>query len=72
MQCKEYLHETARDWILEEEDEGIIPMEGELADCWSAPRRPKKDMLGRLSGDFSKHKLEKIVGGKGQKAERRI
>jgi len=26
-------------------------------------RGPKKDLPGRLSGDFRIHKLEKIVGG---------
>jgi hypothetical protein len=39
-----------------------------LPDKQTTPRGPKKDLPGRLSGDFRIHKLEKMfAGGEGNK-----
>jgi hypothetical protein len=61
---KKFLHEVARSWILDSmnptdcecSSDELKPAEKELT-----PRVSKQDPPGRLSGDFSKHKLEKIV-----------
>jgi hypothetical protein len=34
------------------------------------PKKPEQDSAGRVSGDFSKQKLDKIsIGGKGKKCK---
>jgi hypothetical protein len=61
---KNYLCKVARSWIsggwnstTSSSDELQFP------DKKPTPRGPKQDHPGRLSGDFSKHKLDKIVAG---------
>jgi hypothetical protein len=63
---KKFLHKVARNWIMER---------GDMVDSSSdednavpsakrpTPRGPSEDPPGRLSGNFSKHKLGKTVGG---------
>jgi hypothetical protein len=67
---KKFLHEVARNWIMEREDmadsnsdDNAVPSEKR-----PTPRGPAEDPPGRLSGNFYKHKLGKIVdGGQGTK-----
>jgi hypothetical protein len=68
---KKFLHEVARNWITERgdvadsnsDDNNAVPSEKR-----PTPRGPAEDPTGRLSGNFSKHKLGKIVdGGQGKK-----
>jgi hypothetical protein len=63
---KTFLHEVARNWITERgdmadsnsDDNNAVPSEKR-----PTPRGPAEDPTGRLLGNFSKHKLGKIVGG---------
>jgi hypothetical protein len=63
---KKFLHEVARNWITEQGDmadsnsdeDNAVPSEKK-----PTPRGPAEDPTGRLSGNFSKHKLGQIVGG---------
>jgi hypothetical protein len=63
---KKFLHEVARNWITERGDtadsnsdnDNAVPSEKK-----PTPRGPAEDPTGRLLGNFSKHKLGKIVGG---------
>jgi hypothetical protein len=69
LRYKNFLHEVARSWISEVQ----ITAKSNSDDLrtpkkQTTPRGPKLDPPGRLSGDFTIHKLEKIVvGGKGKK-----
>ena len=60
-----FLHEIARNWIMERgdvvdgsSDDNPVPSEKR-----PTPRGPSVDPPGRLSGNFSNHKLGKTVGG---------
>jgi hypothetical protein len=68
---KKFLHEVARNWITERgdmadsnsDDNNAVPSEKK-----PTPRGPAEDPTGKLSGNFSMHKLGKIVsGGQGKK-----
>jgi hypothetical protein len=62
---KKFLHEVTRNWIMEQGDvadsstdeDNVVPSEKRPTQS-----RPSEDPPGRLSGNFSKHKLGKIVG----------
>jgi hypothetical protein len=63
---KKFLQEVARNWIMERgdmadsnrDDDNAVPSEKK-----PTPRGPAEGPPGRLSGNFSKHKLGKTVGG---------
>jgi hypothetical protein len=63
---KKFLHEYAKNWITERghmsdsnsDDDNTVPSEKK-----PTPSGPAEDSTARLSGNFSKHKLGKIVGG---------
>ena len=66
---KSFLHEVARSWISEVQTTAKSNSDDlQMPEKQTTPRGPKLDPPGRLSGDFRKHKLQKIVaGGKGEK-----
>ena len=60
IKCKNFLHKIARSQISEVQN----PRKSSSDELkWTqkqpTPREPKQDTPSRLSGDFSKHKLEK-------------
>jgi hypothetical protein len=63
---QKFLHEVARNWIMERgdiadsnsDDDNAVPLEKK-----PTPRGPAENPPGRLLGNVSKHKLGKIVGG---------
>jgi len=62
---KNFLNKVARSWILEVQNPNYSSFD-ELQ--WprkqTTPRGPNLDTSGRLSGDFTKHKLDKIFAGR--------
>jgi hypothetical protein len=69
IQYKNFLHEVAR--FCESEVQNSTKFSSDKLQSpekQSAPRAPKQDTPSRLSGDFRRHKLEKIIsGGEGKK-----
>jgi hypothetical protein len=62
---KKFLHEVARNWIMERGDMADSNSDGNNAvpsDKGPTPRGPAEDPTGRLLGNFSKHKLGKMEG----------
>jgi hypothetical protein len=67
---KKFLHKVTGNWIMERRDvvdsssdDNAVPSEKR-----PTPSGPSEDPPGRLSGNFSKHKLGKVVGeGQGKK-----
>ena len=63
---KKFLHKVTRDWIVERgevadsssDEDNAVPSEKR-----ATPRGPSENPPGRLSGNFSTHKLGKIAGG---------
>jgi hypothetical protein len=60
------MHDIRRSWISDVQDRSESD-DLQLSEKQTTPKGPKKDLLGRLSGDFRIHKLEKIGGGLGKK-----
>ena len=61
---KNFLHEVGRSWISEVQNLSESSSDDlQLPAKPTAPRGPKHNLPGRLSGDFRIHKLEKIVAG---------
>jgi len=61
---KNFLLEVGRSWISQVQNQsGSNSDDLQLPEKQPTPRGPKQDPPGRLSGDFRKHKLEKLVGG---------
>jgi hypothetical protein len=63
---KKLLHEVARNWITERGDMADSNSDDDnavLSEKKPTPRGPAENPTGRLSVNFSKHKLGKIVGG---------
>jgi hypothetical protein len=63
---KKFLHKVARNWIMELGD--VVDSSSDVDNAVPSEKRatpvgPSEDPPGRLSGNFSKHKLGKIVGG---------
>ena len=62
----QFLHEVTRNWIMEQgdmADDSAVPLFKR-----PTPREPAEDLPGRLSGNFSRQNLGKIVGvGQGKK-----
>jgi hypothetical protein len=64
---KTFLHKVGRSWISEVQNQIESNSELQLPEK-QTPRGPKKDLPGRLSGDFRVHKLETMFdGGEGNK-----
>jgi len=61
---KNFLHDIGRSWISEVQNRSESNSDDlQLPEKQTTPRGPKKDLPGRLFGDFRIHKLEKIVAG---------
>jgi hypothetical protein len=63
---KKFLHEVARNWIMQRGDMVDSSSDEDNAvfsEKRPTPRGPSEDPPGRLLGNFNKHKLGKIVGG---------
>jgi hypothetical protein len=61
MKCKNFPHEITRSQISEVQNQSKINSdELKLTEKQPTPRGPKQDTPSRLSGDISKHKLEKL------------
>jgi hypothetical protein len=61
---KNFMNDVGWSWISDVEDRSESNSDDlHLPEKQTTPKGPKKDLPGRLSGDFRIHKLEKIFGG---------
>jgi len=69
LKYKNFLHEVGSSWISEDQNLSESNSDDlQLPEKQTTPRGPKQDLPGRLSSDFTVHKLENIVGsGDGKK-----